>query len=257
MIDAHIHLQDERFNADRDLLIRRARSKGVTAFFCASTRPADARRVVELAREYDGIVPFIGTHPWFSNEHDPQAFEDLLRRYPNAGVGETGLDGPRGRPNQESVFQSQLDAAARLNRPCVIHCVKSFDATARILKQMRRPPPALLFHGFSGTKEQADFLLRHNSFFSFSGSALSVQKSKLREVIRTLPADRILVETDAPDMRPPDGFCANPEEKRNVPENLGLIIRGIAAIRNSDVSSFAAISDQNARHFLSGVKHGR
>ena len=145
MIDAHIHLQDKRFDTDRDDLIRQAENKGVTAFFCASTRPRDARNVIGLAQKHARIIPFIGTHPWFSDEYDPQDFETLLKNYPHAGVGEIGLDGLRGRPNQESVFQDQLNTAARLNRPCVVHCVKSFDPAARIIKQAEKLPPALLF----------------------------------------------------------------------------------------------------------------
>ncbi len=257
MIDAHIHLQDKRFDTDRDDLIRQAENKGVTAFFCASTRPRDARNVIGLAQKHARIIPFIGTHPWFSDEYDPQDFETLLKNYPHAGVGEIGLDGLRGRPNQESVFQDQLNTAARLNRPCVVHCVKSFDPAARIIKQAEKLPPALLFHGFSGTKQQADFFLRFNAFFSFSGSVLSDRKTKIHSLLSALPADRILVETDAPDMRPPDQFCTNPDEKRNVPENLGLIIQEIAAIKNSDVSSFTAVLDQNAQRFLSGLKYGQ
>lgn len=165
MIDAHIHLQDKRFDADRDDLIRQAENKGVTAFFCASTHPQDARNVIGLAQKHARIIPFIGTHPWFSDEYDPQDFETLLKNYPHAGVGEIGLDGLRGRPNQESVFQDQLNTAARLNRPCVIHCVKLFDPVARIIKQAEKLPPALLFHGFSGTKQQADFFFTFQCFF--------------------------------------------------------------------------------------------
>ena len=199
MIDAHIHLQDERFDADRDDLIRQAKNKGVTAFFCASTCPRDARNVIELAQKHARIIPFIGTHPWFSDEYDPQDFETLLKNYPHAGIGEIGLDGLRGQSNQEFVFQDQLNIAARLNRPCVIHCVKSFDPVARIIKQTKKLPPALLLHQ----------------------------------------------------------FCINREEKRNVPENLALIIQGIAAIKNIDVFSFTAILDQNAQRFLSGLNYGQ
>lgn len=255
MIDAHIHLQDKRFDADRGDLIKRAQDKGVTAFFCAATRPRDIEQVIGLAQRHACIIPFIGTHPWFADEYDPEAFDGLLQRYPFAGVGEIGLDTLHGKENQEAVFQDQFNAAARLNRPCVIHCVKSFDSAARILKQAKKLPPALLFHGFSGTKQQADFLMRYNAYFSFSGSVLSDRKTKARELLLTLPADRILAETDAPDMRPPDRFCANPDEKRNIPENLCLIIRGIAAIKNSGESSFDAVLNQNAQRFLSGLKH--
>lgn len=254
MIDAHIHLQDERFDDDRDKLIEQAEKKGVKAFFCAATHPQDFQNVIDLAQKHNRIIPFIGTHPWFSDEYDPQAFIDLLERYPLTGVGETGLDGLRGGNNQETVFQDQLNIAARLNRPCVIHCVKSFDPLARIIRQTKKLPPSLLFHGFSGTKQQTDFLLKYNAYFSFSGSVLFDKKEKIRKLISVLPSDRILIETDAPDMRPPDRFCTNPNEKRNLPENLCLIIPEIAAIKKTDSLSFQQVLKQNAEKFLSGLK---
>ena len=117
MIDAHIHLQDKRFDADRGDLIKRAQDKGVTAFFCAATRPRDIEQVIGLAQRHACIIPFIGTHPWFADEYDPEAFDSLLQRYPFAGVGEIGLDTLHGKENQEAVFQDQFNAAARLNRP--------------------------------------------------------------------------------------------------------------------------------------------
>ncbi len=254
MIDAHIHLQDERFDDDCDNLIKQAEKKGVKSFFCAATRPQDFQNVIDLAQKHNRIIPFIGTHPWFSDEYDPQFFIDLLERYPLTGVGETGLDGLRGGNNQETVFQDQLNIAARLNRPCVIHCVKSFDPLARIIRQTEKLPPSLLFHGFSGTKQQTDFLLKYNAYFSFSGTVLFDKKEKIRNLISELPSDRILIETDAPDMRPPDRFCTNPNEKRNLPENLCLIIPEIAAIKKTDALSFQRVLKQNAEKFLSGLK---
>ena len=253
MIDAHIHLQDARFDPDREKLIRQARKCGVKGFLCASAVPSEWRTVCDLAGKHKDIRPFIGTHPWHASKHDPVLLRALLEKYPSAGVGETGLDALKNDPMQEDVFTDQLTAAAKFKRPCVIHCVKSFDRTARLLKQLKDLPPALLFHGYSGTLQQAGFLIRFNAYFSFSGSVLFERKSKLQAVLAALPADRILAETDAPDMRPPQSFCFSGTEERNVPANLPLIIRGLAEIRKTDADSLKKLLRDNLERFYSGV----
>ena len=249
MIDAHIHLQDKRFDADRRVLMRQAKDCGVTGFFCASAVPSDWAEILALAEKNSDIYPFIGTHPQHAAEHDAVLFRQLLQKYPRAGIGEIGLDAAQKDPAQEIVFTDQLQTAAELKRPCVIHCVKSFDQTAAVLKRLKKIPPALMMHGFSGTLQQAEFLLRFNAFFSFSGAVLSENRKKLRSVLAALPADRILAETDAPDMRPNEKFCVIKNEPRNIPANLPLIIRGLAEIRKTDAESFSFVLRQNALRF--------
>ncbi|MBO4520242.1 MAG: TatD family hydrolase [Alphaproteobacteria bacterium] len=245
MIDAHLHLQDDRFDLDRETLLKQAEAGGVTFFFCAATRPADWEKVIELAEKRKNIYPFIGTHPWYADQHNSSLLKRLLNDYSAAGIGEIGLDSIKSNPAQESTFEEQMTIAAEMNRPCVIHCVRSFDKVAACLKRLKKRPPALMFHGFSGTLEQAEFLSRFNAYFSFSGTALFPERQKLRKVIAALPADRLLVETDAPDMPPP--FW---KEKRNVPANLPLILEGIAGIRKTDAASFNTLLRQNAERFL-------
>ena len=255
MFDAHVHLCDPRFANDAIRLIRRAETVGVDRFFCAATRPVDSVAVLDLAKRNAAVVPFIGTHPWRSGEYDAESFYATLKSEPRANVGEIGLDNRRGGSNQAAVFADQIKAAALFRRPCAVHCVKAFDDVAAALKSLP-PPPALLFHGFSGTREQAAFLLKRNAFFSFSGSILFENRGKARAVFNAVPLDRILIETDAPDARPPDDFCADKDEKRNVPENLPLIIREFAAIKKVCFSTFCAILDNNARTFLAEAENG-
>ena len=249
MIDAHIHLQDERFAADRDDLLRQAESNGVKEFFCASAHPSDWLKILELSEKHHGIRPFIGTHPRYAEKHPSSLFKELLKKHPRAGIGEIGLDAIKGDPAQENVFEDQLRIAADLNRPCVIHCVKSFDQTAAVLKRLKKIPSALMFHGFSGTLQQANFLLRFNAYFSFSGSVLFENRKKLQAVLAALPADKILAETDAPDMLPPEKFRVAPNDLRNVPSNLTSIIQGLAEIRKTDTATFRSLLDRNARRF--------
>jgi len=249
MIDAHIHLLDSRFDPDREKLLQQTENNGVTGFFCAAACPADWKKVIELAEKHKNIYPFIGTHPWHAGQHNASLLKQLLNDCPDAGIGEIGLDSIKGAPAQENVFAEQLIIAAEMRRPCVIHCVKSFDKVAACLKCLNKLPPALLFHGFSGTLQQAKFLTRFNAYFSVSGSALFPEKKKLQSMIASLPDDRLLVETDAPDMLPPPKFCLSEDEKRNVPANLPLIIQGIATIRKTDAASLTVLLRQNAERF--------
>ena len=252
MIDAHIHLTDERFDPDRESLLRQARNAGVRSFFCVSVRPREWQKVIDLAETRDDVRPFIGTHPWYASQHDEALLREFLTRHPSAGIGETGLDAVKGDPEQERAFESQLIAAAEFNRPCVVHCVKSFDRVAALLKTLKKKPPALLFHGFSGTVQQAEFLIRFNAYFSFSGSLLNENRSKSRAVFAALPADRLLTETDAPDMRPPEKFRYPDDLNRNLPAALALIVPEMAAIRKTDFSDLVFLLRRNAERFLSG-----
>lgn len=252
MIDAHIHLSDKRFDSDRDILLSQAQNAGVKDFFCVSTRPEEWLKTIVLSQKHTAIHPFIGTHPWYALRHDDVLFKKLLTNHPALGVGEIGLDSLKGEQTQESVFESQLIIAAELNRPCVIHCVKSFDKIAAILKKLKTKPTALLFHGFSGTLPQADFLSRFNAYFSFSGSVLKENKDKIRAVLAALPVDRLLAETDAPDMIPPEKYRHSDRNRRNIPANLPLIIQGISDIRGVDTLSLISLLRQNAERFLAG-----
>ncbi len=252
LTDAHIHLQDSAFDPDRREVLEAARKAGVSRFICAATEPGDWDKTLETARNEASVVPFLGTHPWYADRHDPERLEALLTAAPECGVGEIGLDALRPVPGQEEVFSSQAALAARLNRPCTVHCVRAFDVLLPRLK--RKPlPPVFLFHSFGGTEQDMRFLLERGGYFSFSGAALRPGRTKAHEIIRAVPAERLLIETDAPDMKPPAEFCRDAEEPRNVPANLSLIVRGIAALRGMDAEELGLRTADNARRFEKGL----
>ena len=109
-----------------------------------------------------------------------------------------------------------------------------------------------MFHGFSGTVQQATFLNRFNAYFSFSGAVLQENREKLRSVLTALPCDRILIETDAPDLIPPERFRLPDEKGRNLPASLPLIVEGIAAVKGIDSSLLLPVLKENVRRFLRG-----
>lgn len=253
MIDAHIHLADARFSDDLEEVIRQAETAGITSFFCVSAKQEEWETVIALSEKHPNIRPFIGTHPWYAERHDASLLKKILLRVPSAGVGEIGSDAVKGSAGQEEVFRSQIDLAAELNRPCVIHNVKSFDRIAAVLKRMKKRPPALLFHGYSGTMEQALFLMRFNAFFSFSGAVFLPNRMKARQILAALSEDRILMETDAPDMMPPQELRCFATEKRNVPANLPMIIREAAKIRSTDFETLKSVLRRNAERFFTST----
>lgn len=249
LTDVHIHLQF--FKSDSDNVLKRARAVGVSRFFCASASPEDWNAVLKAAESDESIVPFLGTHPQYAALHDPERLKSLLLRCARAKVGEIGLDARYPAQDQKEVFLAQLDAATELERPCVIHCVKAFDALCPMLKK-RSLPPALLFHSFSGSLSEIPFLAERGGYFSFSGAAVYPNRHKAHALIRAVPAERLLIETDAPDMMPPPDCRADPAAERNLPENLPLIIRKIAAIKEIEECKFRQIITKNAARFEQG-----
>lgn len=252
MIDAHIHLQDKAFDTDRSEQIEAAKSKGITTFLCAATSPDDWQTTLDLGAMDASIIPFIGTHPWYTEKHNKPLLETLLLQYPNACVGEIGLDAIRDTPNQEEIFTEQIEIAAKYHRPCIIHCVRRFDRVLHLIKKIKNLPPAMMFHAFNGSASDIEFLSARNGYFSFSGTSLFANKTKSHDLIRSIPLNRILVETDAPDMMPPPEFTINLGEKRNLPVNLALIIKGIAAIREMDEEELISATIENSLQFYKG-----
>ena len=136
-----------------------------------------------------------------------------MESHPNAGVGEIGLDrwieghDPK---VQSEVFLPQLALAAELNRPATIHCLRAWGALDELLRTHPLPKRGFLLHAYGGPQEMVAGFAKLGGYFSFNAYFLHERKARQREVFRHIPADRLLVETDAPDMRPPDELTAFP-----------------------------------------------
>lgn len=210
LVDAHNHLQDSRFAGKSDSLLKTMKQAGITACVVNGTEPEDWPAVAELAEQHDGyVLPSFGLHPW-KVKGRADDWLDLLReslqRFPNAGVGEIGLDRwieGHDIEDQLVVFRAQLDIATELYRPCTIHCLRAWGQLLKEL-QSRQQLPRFLIHSFGGSIETGHKLAKLGAWFSFSGYFLHERKAKTIEVFRELPKERILVETDAPDMLPPE-----------------------------------------------------
>ncbi len=233
-IDSHNHLQDPRL-ADAPELIRAMRRAGVERCVVNATREADWSAVRQLAEDHpDFVLPAYGIHPWQAHTATT-GWQDRLRALlladTRATVGEIGLDQWIAQPDlgtQMPVFLDQLEIARDLDRTATIHCLKAWDALFTAFKE-QSPPARFLMHSFGGSIEIARRLVPLGAFFSFSGYFLQPRKAKVLEVFRQLPEDRILLETDAPDMAPPAETITHPlPEGHNHPANLASIACGLA-----------------------------
>lgn len=252
--DAHNHLQDPRLG-DAGPVIAAMRAAGIGRCIVNATREADWPAVEKLALDHPGFVfPAFGIHPWQAHTASDgwrERLADLLEKHPQAGIGECGLDQWVDSPSieiQSLVFRDQLRLARDLDRPLTIHCLKAWGPLFDAFKQ-QAPPPRFLMHSYGGSIETARRLLPLGAFFSCSGHFLHPRKSAVLEVFRKLPRDRILLESDAPDMLPPASQIHHPlPESLNHPANLPAIGAAYAASLGMDTANFAVLTRENAEN---------
>lgn len=240
-------------------VIAAMRAAGVGRCVVNATHEGDWAAVAALAAaEPDFVVPSFGIHPWHAHTAAPgwqDRLEECLRQHPLAGVGECGLDQWISTPSldvQMPVFLDQIRIARVLGRPLTVHCLKAWGPLLDAFS--REVPPRFLMHSFGGSLETARRLIPMGAWFSCSGNALLERKSALREVLRQLPKDRLLLETDAPDMAPPEPLRSHAlEGSLNHPANLPSIGGAMAACLDMELGEFAELTRDNTRRWLTGA----
>lgn len=242
----------------------RAQAAGVKLFICNGASQADWPTVLSLARSSKAIVPCFGVHPWYAAACTPYWLAELkhfLTAAPS-GVGETGLDRyiePRNEEAQIEVFRAQLTMAANLNRPITIHCVQAWGWMMETLQNHRPLPKRMLFHSYGGSVELIKPLAAMGGYFSYAGSALREKAVHRRAAMAATPLDRLLLETDSPDMVPPKRFCLATDGRttdgkpRNEPANLSGIVRGAAEMLDVPQEELAQQVGRNVRNLFGDI----
>ncbi len=207
LIDSHIHLQDIKEEKIRAALLLRARELRVGKFLCNSTRPEDWPAVREIAKGDDRVIPFYGVHPWFADKVTAGWDAELERflKSPGAGIGEIGLDRVREGVNfarQTEIFHRQLEIAGRLARPFAVHCARAGSDILGILKRDPSPQRRFMVHSYQGSPEMLRAFLDLGAFISFSWKILSRGTEETMDLVRQIPLDRLLLETDFPYTQP-------------------------------------------------------
>lgn len=205
LIDSHVHLQDNRYNPFLGDVLKRAQDSNIQLLFCNGTREDDWQMVLGLAGKYTQIIPFIGIHPWHSDQVSDnwlKILEELLANH-SCGVGEIGIDRPCGidSKHQREVFAAQLKVAVRYKRPVVVHCVKYWGLLLETLETLAKStlPVPVMIHSFSGSMETMQRLVSLGCYLSFATGLCNPKQERLRNVFIDTPLDNILLETDSPD----------------------------------------------------------
>lgn len=251
LFDTHVHLDvlPEGWNPEEEM--QEARRAGVGAFVVPGVHRGGWPSLLRLARKHPGeILIAPGLHPQAAGQWDEGArreLEELLSDGKGAAVGEIGLDGLLDVPPeiQERTFREQLRVAVAAGLPVLIHCRKRTEQLLRILRQEGAGRVGGIFHAFSGSPETAREAIGMGFAISFGGAVTYPEARRAPEVLRTVPPEWIVVETDAPDISP------HPHRGEvNSPSRLPVIARRVAEIRGWSFEETARITTENARRIL-------
>lgn len=259
--DSHNHLIDDRIN-DPELTLNQCIAIGLRYAVTNSARPAEWNAVLEFqGRRPDHVIASIGPHPWFIDELEAgwlETYETLLSTH-LCGVGEVGLDKWMRNPDlpkQREVLRKLIHLAQRYERPLSIHCLRAWGSLLEILQSCPLPECGFLLHSYGGPGEMAPKFADLGGYFSFSGYFGFPKKQDRWEVFRRLPKDRILIETDAPDMTPPSKFTEfklDTESSANHPANLRAIYSLASKALHWDEDEMAAQIEKNFLRLFGGL----
>ncbi|HEY2916355.1 MAG TPA: TatD family hydrolase [Candidatus Limnocylindrales bacterium] len=247
LIDSHCHLQSDRFDADRDAVIERARAAGLERILVPGWTEETSRAAIQLVAQHPWLDAAAGIHPHEAERAGPAEWEAIVRLARDhrvAAVGETGLDYDRAFspvPVQRDNLRRHLDLGLDLQKPVIIHCRSAAGSSQahddvlelleaagiRATERARHERPAALIHSFSGTPAFAGEVLARGLAISISGLAFRAgEEATLGEVAGAVPPERLLVETDSPFLSPPGG-----PRRRNEPAWVAITAERVAVAR--------------------------
>ena len=249
LIDTHCHLDVAAFDADRPQVLERARRHGVSDIVIPAIHRQAWQGLLQLCRRFPSLHPALGLHPVFVTHHQPQdvrALEQLLPDAPAVAVGEIGLDfhlKELDRERQQTLFEGQLAVARDARLPVLLHVRKAHDQVLATLARYRLVGG--IAHAFNGSLQQARRYQDLGFKLGFGGMLTFARSRKLRELVRQLPIEAIVLETDAPDMT-----VVQHRGERNSPEYLIYCLQALAEVRDEDPAWLARQTTTNARAVL-------
>jgi TatD DNase family protein len=250
--DSHCHLDPARFGVELPAVLARARAAGVTRLQVIGTRAADSEAAVALARGESGVSAAVGIHPNDTAETEADEWDRIVRLASSgdvSAIGESGLDWYRDTAPpeiQREFFDRHIRLAQSLGLPLVVHSRESIDDCVSMLRDaLRRGPLVAVLHSFTGTAAQAAEAVDLGLFLGFAGMVTFRSAANLREVVRSVPSERLLIETDSPFLSPEPL-----RGRRNEPANLIHTARCLAIARGEPLAEFAAATTANARRIF-------
>ena len=254
LIDSHAHLEFPQFDADREEMLERARTAGVTTLLAigSGTGPGDLDAAIPFAEKHDWIYATIGIHPHeakLGTDEDFARLEKLAKHPRVIAWGEIGLDyfydhSPR--DVQHRVFIQQMELARAAKLPIIIHCRDAWPDCLKLLEEHWKPAGlGGILHCFTSTLEDAQRGIEMGFLVAFGGAATYPKSQNIRGVAKVLPLEKLLIETDAPYLAPQPY-----RGKRNEPAYVAEVARTLGSVRNLSPEEIAAATTGNFRRFF-------
>lgn len=261
MFDAHNHFQDERLDGWREAMVRELPGLGLQEMVVNGSCAEDWPLVASLAERLAWVRPAFGLHPWSVKRRSAdwrEVLEAWWRRFPQAVVGEVGLDRWIAEPDieaQRECFLWQMSWAASHDRVATVHCLRAFGLLMELLRIGPVPGRGFLLHSYGGPVEMVEEWVRLGAYFSVSPYFAHERKRRQWETFRAVPLNRLLIETDAPDMWPPAEVNPHPlalagGSAVNHPANLVFCYELVAELRGMPVAELAGLVEENYRRLF-------
>lgn len=255
LVDSHCHIQSEEFDDDRPDVIRRTQERGM-ACIVVGNREEDSGRAVELAHANDNLYAAVGLHPMFLHEEEfePEVYERFLSHEKVVAIGEIGLDYYHlwadseeeekiVQQQQAELFVRQLEFAKEHGKPAIIHCRDAYEDLLAVLADWKDYP--MVIHTFLGDVPTAEKFLALGCMLSLSGIITFAGEEELAATIRSVPLDRMMIETDSPLLTP-----VPYRGKRNEPLYVEEVAKKISELRSVPVEEIIETTGRNALQFF-------
>lgn len=249
LIDTHCHIDYPEFDADRDEVIRKANDSGIEYIINVGSGLEGSRNSVGLAKKYDCVYACVGIHPHEADKSEPGSavlIKEMASYQKVVAIGEIGLDYYKNfsaHENQRALFEEFLGLSRDLDLPVVLHSRQAESDTLEIIKKFM--PLRAVVHCFSGDQVFLDQCLELGFYVSFTCNITYKKADILRQVVKAVACERMMLETDSPYLSP-EGLRG----KRNDPSNVIRLAQEIAVIRGITVEEVATITTNNAKRFF-------
>ena len=246
LFDSHCHMDDERFDEDREAVYDAFRSEGVTRIACVASDLKTSLSSMAFAQSHAGVCASCGVHPHEAKDAPADYIDtlrDMIRQKPYAAIGEIGLDyyydlSPR--DIQKRVLNEQLDLALETDMPVIFHIRDAHGDMIDLFRARKRLPQGII-HCFSGSRETALEYLRMGFYISFAGPLTFKKSVHLQAACQAVPPDRLLIETDSPYLAPEPV-----RGRRNDPSNVRYVLNKMAELKGVPPEEMARITFENA-----------
>jgi len=259
-VDSHTHIDNVRFDADREAVIQAALAGGVTRMVDPGCDLSSSRSALALAKAYPGIIfAGVGVHPHDAKTYTDEveiALREMVQEPEVVAIGEFGLDYFRmqNTPEQQAyLFRQQLSLAKELHKPIVIHCRDAHTDVQKAIAEfypetsihMDCPQPVGVIHCFSGVWSDAQTYLMHGFYLGIDAPVTYPSAKALQEVVNRVPLQRIVLETDSPYL-PPQAFRG----QRNEPAHIPIIAEAVSTLKYKSTTDIAEATTLNARRLF-------